>query len=173
GRDPVPRARGAAQATRMSSRDRDDLLRRYERRLQLMVPADPAMLKGLPLFSGIPEKARDKVIEKVRTYMHVVEHSAGSVILREGDYSDSAYFIVKGAVEVVLPRSGEKTPQVRGGAHVPPSQRRGARPRAGGMVGRPTGKTLILSALPAEVLSGQRKIMEENEIFGEIGALSR
>src|SRR5439155_11582674 len=146
-------------------------------RFQVMVPAPPEQLRGLPLFAGIPEKARDKVIEKVRKYVHVVRFQPGEVVLREGDYSDSAYCIVEGAVEVVLaaaPSEAEK-PRVRGGAHVPPGERPGARPAAEGMVGRGRGTagTVILSAFPADVAPGQRTILEAGEIFGEIGALSR
>ncbi len=160
----------------MNGPNRGELLKRYERRLQLMVPAAPEMLKELPLFSGVPEKARDKVIDKVRTYMHRVRFQDGDVILREGDYSDSAFYILKGAVEVLTSGvSPEKVARARGGAHVPPAQRPGARPQARGMVGRGsgTGGTVILSMSPADVVPGKRTILEEGEIFGEIGALSR
>jgi CRP-like cAMP-binding protein/Fe-S-cluster-containing hydrogenase component 2 len=162
----------------MAAPDRNELLKRYERRLQLMVPADAAMLRTLPIFSGIPEKARDKVIDKVKTYMHLVEYQPGDIIMREGDYGDSAYYILKGAVEIIVDRleeGGGSRPQVRGGAHVPTSQRQGARPGARGMIGRGsgTGGTLILSVSPADVVPGRRAILEEGEIFGEISALSR
>jgi CRP-like cAMP-binding protein/Fe-S-cluster-containing hydrogenase component 2 len=158
--------------------DRAELIRRYERRLQLMVPAAPGRLKALPLFNGVPEKARDKVIEKVRTYMHVVEFAADDVILREGDYSDSAYYVMQGAVEVVLGRTGagaSARPLVRGAAHVPQTQRPRAGGRAAGMVGRGsgTGGTVILSDIPAAVVPGKRTILETGEIFGELSALSR
>ena len=145
-------------------------------RLQVLVPAEAEQLRGLPHFAGIPEKARDKVIEKVRKYIHVVTCEPGEIVLREGDYSDSAYAIVEGAVEVVLSVSAEgQRPDVRGGAHVPPPQRPAARPGAEGLVGRGrgTGGTVILSAFPADVVPGQRTILEAGEIFGEIGALSR
>jgi CRP-like cAMP-binding protein/Fe-S-cluster-containing dehydrogenase component len=158
--------------------DRAELIQRYERRLQLMVPAAAERIKGLPLFAGVPEKARDKVIEKVRTYMHLVEFAADDVILREGDYSDSAYYVMNGAVEVVLGRTGAGAaarPLVRGGAHVPAAQRPGARPKSAGMVGRGsgTGGTVVLSAFPTSVEPGKRTILEQGEIFGELSALSR
>jgi CRP-like cAMP-binding protein/Fe-S-cluster-containing hydrogenase component 2 len=156
--------------------DRVELTRRYERRLQLMVPADAELLKELPIFRGIPEKARDKVIEKVRTYMHLVDFQPGDVILREGDYSDSAFYILAGTVEVVLQSRGSgRVAQARGGAHVPPAQRPGARPEGRRMIGRgaSTGGTVILSVLPAEVASGTRTLLEPGEIFGELSALSR
>src|SRR5439155_5564454 len=114
--------------------------------------------------------------EKVRKYIHVVAFNLGDVVLREGEYSDSAYCIVEGAVEIVLSAAGEATrPEVRGGSHGRPPQRAGARPEAEGMVGRGrgTGGTVILSAMPADVVPGQRTILEAGEIFGEIGALSR
>jgi Fe-S-cluster-containing hydrogenase component 2/CRP-like cAMP-binding protein len=43
------------------------------------------------------------------------------------------------------------------------------------MIGQPRGTsgTVILSAMPADVLPGQRKILEKGEIFGELSALSR
>jgi CRP-like cAMP-binding protein/Fe-S-cluster-containing dehydrogenase component len=155
--------------------DRGELIQRYERRLKLMVPASADRIKALALFAGVPEKARDKVIEKVRTYMHVVDLEADDVVLREGDYSDSAYYVMSGAVEVVLGRgdSGAR-PRVRGGAHVPAAQRPGARPESEGLVGRGgTGGTVILSAFPAPVEPGRRTILEAGEIFGELSALSR
>ncbi len=163
----------------MSTPTRAELVKRYERRLQLMVPADATLLKALPLFSGVPEKARDKVIDKVRTYMHVVEYQAGDVVLREGDYSDSAYYIMDGVVEVVFrglsaEDASARVAKARGGAHVPPAQRPNARPAAAPMIGRGgTGSTVILSAFPADVSPGKRTLLEAGEIFGELSALSR
>ncbi len=99
------------------------------------------------------------------------------MILREGDYSDSAFYVVRGAVEVVLTRAGAGSPEkpvVRGGAHAPGAQRPGARPESVGMMGRGgTGGTVILSAFPAPIIPGKRTILETGEIFGEISALSR
>jgi CRP-like cAMP-binding protein/Fe-S-cluster-containing hydrogenase component 2 len=159
--------------------NRAELRDRYEKRLQLMVPAEMEELRGISLFAGIPEKARDKVIEKSRKYLHLTSFSPNDEILREGDYGDSAFFILDGAVEVVLKKSVQDEPsalkpKVRGGAHVPTAQRPGARPGSQGMIGRPgTSSTVILSAMPAEVMPGGRAILEKGEIFGEISALSR
>ena len=159
--------------------DLAQLRERYEQRLRLMVPAEMELLTGLSLFAGIPEKAREKVIEKVRKYIHLCTYSRGEVILREGDYGDSAYYVVAGTVEVVLGRPGEPdrppAPRVRGGAHrVRPTDRAGARPGAERMIGRGGGTdTVVLSAFPAEVAPGGRALLEAGEIFGEISALSR
>ncbi|HWW94233.1 MAG TPA: cyclic nucleotide-binding domain-containing protein, partial [Vicinamibacteria bacterium] len=160
--------------------DKAALRERYERRLQLMVPAEMEQLRSLPLFSGIPEKARDKVIEKVRKYIHLCSFAPQEEVLREGDYGDSAYYIVQGSAEVVLKKAmadvgAGPRPEVRGGAHVPPAQRPGARPGAETMVGRGAGTsaTVILSAFPAEIAPGGRTVLGPGEIFGEISALSR
>jgi CRP-like cAMP-binding protein/Fe-S-cluster-containing hydrogenase component 2 len=160
---------------------RAELRARHEQRLQFVRPAEPDLLLGLPLFAGLPEKVRPKVVEKVRKYIHVVSFAAGEEVLREGEYGDSAYVIVDGAVEVVLPGltpgAGEAPParpRVRGGAH-----RRGAPPTGAGarveaMLGRGGASgTVILSAFPADVVPGQRTILEAGEIFGELSALSR
>jgi CRP-like cAMP-binding protein/Fe-S-cluster-containing hydrogenase component 2 len=157
--------------------DRTELQQRYERRLQLLVPAETELLAQQALFTGIPEKARLKVIEKVRRYIHLVNYEKGDIVLREGEYSDSAYFVVDGAAEVVLTSEddGKTRPQVRGGAHVPAAQVPGARPQAAKFIGRGSAGlsgTVILSAMPADVLRGNQTL-GPGEVFGEIGALSR
>ena len=154
--------------------DRDELLRRYERRLELMVPAAPEDLRDLDIFKGFPEKARDKVVEKAREYIHKITFAAGETILREGDYGDSAYYILEGEAEVNL---GERAAQaqVRGGAHVPPGELPAARPGTETMIGRAstTSGTVMLAALPVDLTPGQSKLLHAGEIFGEISALSR
>jgi hypothetical protein len=52
-----------------------------------------------------------------------VRYETGDLVLREGEYSDSAYFVVDGAAEVVLTGESDQRPTVRGGAHVPAAQR--------------------------------------------------
>jgi CRP-like cAMP-binding protein/Fe-S-cluster-containing hydrogenase component 2 len=155
--------------------DRAALLERYERRIKLMVPAELEFLKPLGLFAGIPEKAREKVIDKVRKYLHVVTYQPGEIVLRQGEYGDSAFYVVNGAAEIVLEKDdSKKAPVVKGGAHVPPAKRRGARPGSEVMLGRGgTSGTVILSALPAQLAPGGRTILEKGELFGEMSALSR
>ena len=161
------------------SDERATLRERYERRLQLMVPADLEFLKPLPLFAGIPEKAREKVMEKCRKYLHVVAYQPGEIILRQGEYGDSAFYIVNGAAEVLLSKEAEdgarrQAPQVKGGAHVAPDKRKGARPGAEVMLGRGgTAGTVILSAFPAAISPGGRTLLEKGDMFGEMSALSR
>jgi CRP-like cAMP-binding protein/Fe-S-cluster-containing hydrogenase component 2 len=155
--------------------NRTDLQQRHERRMQLMVPAEADLLAQQSLFAGIPDKARPKVIEKVRRYIHLVRYEKGDVVLREGEYSDSAYFVVDGAAEVVLTGESATRPQVKGGAHVPAAQRTNARPEVAAFIGRGSAGlsgTVMLTALPAELTRGNQT-MGRGELFGEIGALSR
>ncbi len=149
------------------------MLRRHEQRLALMTPAEPAALRGLPLFAGLPDKARDKVIEKARRYMSLASFEPGDTILREGDYSDTAHVVMEGSVHVALaPRAAGAVPRVRGGAHTGAA----AAPRAGGarMLGRaPASSGVVLSAFPVDVPVGDEATLGPGEIFGEISALSR
>ncbi len=147
----------------MEQKSAAELRRSYEqRKQQLMVPADPEAIKDLPLFAGIPEKARAKVVEKVGKYIHVVEYEAGDGILEKGAYSDSAYVIISGAVEVLLKAASDQTPRVRGGAHLPPRARPAVQAEQKEMLGRGQGTsgTVILSVLPAEMMFGKRTILE-------------
>jgi CRP-like cAMP-binding protein/Fe-S-cluster-containing hydrogenase component 2 len=160
----------------MDRKNAAEIRQGYEqRKRQLMVPADPAAIKDLPLFAGIPEKARAKVVEKVGKYIHVVEYEAGERILEKGAYSDSAYVIISGAVEVLLETSGgAPSPRVREGAHIAPRARPAVKAEQSGMLGRGRGTsgTVILSA-PPDFTAGKRTILEPGELFGEISALSR
>jgi CRP-like cAMP-binding protein/Fe-S-cluster-containing hydrogenase component 2 len=159
----------------MSARiDRDELRRRHQRRLELMVPAELEYLRPRTLFAGIPAKARDKVIEKVRKYIHVVRFEEGDVVLREGDYSDSAYHVVDGFAQVILRPAGaepDRRPKVLGGAE-PAAAAPADKPGTPGMIGRPTSGTMILS-VAAEDLAARNRMLGPGELFGEIGALSR
>ena len=166
----------------MSTRvDRAELLRRYERRLQLMVPGGGRALRGLPLFAGIPEKARDKVIEKVRKYLHFSSSSrATSCCARATTATPRTTSSRARSRSLLRPagRAADGRRRRRCGA-APTCRRPSGRargPGAEGMIGRggTCRRTVILSAFPAELVARrQRTILEPGEIFGEIGALSR
>ncbi|HVQ28127.1 MAG TPA: cyclic nucleotide-binding domain-containing protein, partial [Vicinamibacteria bacterium] len=139
--------------------------------------AELEFLKPLPIFQGIPEKAREKVIEKVRKYLHVVTYQPGDIVMRQGEYGDSAFYIVNGAAELLFKREDvderKAPPRVKGGAHIPPGKR-GERAGADAMLGRGGGShTVVLSAFPAELAPGGRTILEQGELFGEMSAMSR
>ena len=128
-----------------------------------MVPAGPDDLRALPLLAGLAEKTRDKVVEKIRRYVFKADLEPGELILREGDYSDSAFYVVSGLVEVMLQpqaaRPDARLAQVRGGAHVTPAA---GLARGDSWIGRGLGDALSAN-----------KQLGAGEIFGEMSALSR
>ena len=153
-----------------------DLRRRVlARQAQMMRHAEPKDLRSLALFAGVPEKAKEKVIEKISKFMAFVDYGPGEFILQQGAYNDSAYFIVDGAVEVILPAAAAIA-QPRGGASQAPRKKAPAKPVRADMIGRGsqklTSSTLVLDALPADIFDRNR-VLEAGEIFGEISALSR
>jgi len=159
----------------MSAIDRAELARRHEQRLKLLVPAAVEELKGLSLFSGLPEKARDKILEKIRQYVHWVEFGPGDIVLRQGDYSDSAFFIVSGTVEVQANLKSQErfaVPRLRSTATGAAPRELRPRSSIAGMVGKGQ-KTFILADVAIEDTPDSRVLMQEGEVFGEVAALSR
>jgi len=128
-----------------------------------MVPAGPEELRDLPILAGLAEKTRDKVIEKIRRYVFKADLQPGELILREGDYSDSAFYVVSGLVEVLLQSQAERPDarlaQVRSGAHVASAS---GLQRGDSWIGRGLGDALSAN-----------KRLGAGEIFGEMSALSR
>lgn len=98
----------------MSPDSRDELKARHEQRLRLMVPAPLEELLPLSLFQGLPEKVRPKVLDKARRNLHFIDYAPGELVLRAGAYSDTAYFVVRGEVEVVV-GEGERRLNPTGG----------------------------------------------------------
>jgi CRP-like cAMP-binding protein/Fe-S-cluster-containing hydrogenase component 2 len=137
-------------------------------------------LAKFPVFAGLSET----VLKKIHPYVLDAQYEEGQVILREGDFSDAAYYILSGVVEIQLTQlpSLQKTP---------PSAKRGERagpqtmagraeelagtPRRERAIGRAMAEsgTIILSDIPAELKRGARAILDRGELFGEISALSR
>lgn len=154
-----------------------------------LLPVSIERMKTIPIFAGFPDSTLKKLQPNV--FSHTFEED--DTILREGDYSDTAFYIVSGVVQVAIKKLAER------GAALPshPSRGRdgGAKgPRARGVRSLPekarallektpaeraVGKrddvsgTLVLTDIPAELLSGQRVVLETGELFGEISALSR
>jgi CRP-like cAMP-binding protein/Fe-S-cluster-containing hydrogenase component 2 len=146
--------------------------RRLDRKPLAMSVAE---LAGHWLFSGVPEKAREKTAEKYAKYFEWVELEPGDLILERGGYGDTAYYIQKGAVEVSnVVQDDAAAPVVRGGATPP---RRSHKPSAEDKAllgrGQATSSTVILSASPLGAAAGSRVVLEAGELFGEISALSR
>jgi Fe-S-cluster-containing hydrogenase component 2/CRP-like cAMP-binding protein len=161
-----------------------ELISLHEKRMKLVAPATVEDLRGLPLFAGIPEKARDVTLKKLaeKKYVFWIRYAKGEDVLRLGDYNDSAFYIVEGVVEVILEGLGSGGParataqtrrQAAGGQRSMAGAAAGS-PAAATMIGRGgTSGTVILSAFPAAVTAGRRTLLEQGDIFGELSALSR
>jgi CRP-like cAMP-binding protein/Fe-S-cluster-containing dehydrogenase component len=125
-------------------------------------------LRKHPIFEGMAEA----LLKKVQPYILDARYEPGQVILREGEFSDAAYYIASGVAEVLLtqlPTIQLAPPEKKGGRRTrkpPPGQ------KAVGKLRSDTG-TIILSDIPAELQPGQQVLLESGEIFGEISALSR
>lgn len=76
-----------------------------------LAPMDPSRvdyLKGIDAFAGLEPKFREsaafrKILEKDT---RLAEYENGDIIIREGDWGNSAYFVVSGAVHVELEPDG-------------------------------------------------------------------
>ncbi|HXI03196.1 MAG TPA: cyclic nucleotide-binding domain-containing protein [Candidatus Saccharimonadales bacterium] len=144
-----------------------------------------AQLSTLPPFKDFDER----VLKGIQPHVAVVHHDKGDVILREGEYGDSAHYILKGTVEVIVPLPLRGKAAALKPRPAPPTQavpgslggklrtlltRHAGSPATAQMPSRPeSGGTLILTSMPADVVAGERILLEKGEIFGEIAALSR
>ena len=132
-------------------------------------------LRQVPIF----QKVSEAVLKKVQPYVLEARYAGGDVILREGEYSDAAYYIVSGMVEVLLSDRAIVRQTAGPGKRTGRRSRRAAalakasaRERAIGRVLADSG-TIILSDIPVEIRTGEVAFLERGEIFGEISALSR
>jgi CRP-like cAMP-binding protein/Fe-S-cluster-containing hydrogenase component 2 len=133
-------------------------------------------MKTLPIFAGIGETA----LKKLQPNVLLAKFDAGETILREGDYSDAAFYILSGIVQVLLTRlpsrgAAPKKNEERGPKTLPKkAEALLKKPAAARAVGSPVESgTVVLTDIPADILRGERVILEKGELFGEISALSR
>src|SRR5262249_48141576 len=77
-------------------------------------------LGKIPIFEGLAET----LLKKIQPYVLDAQYEDGQVILREGDFSDAAYYIRSGVVEIQLTQlpALQKTPSLakRGGTRAAP-----------------------------------------------------
>jgi CRP-like cAMP-binding protein/Fe-S-cluster-containing hydrogenase component 2 len=135
-------------------------------------------LQKFPIFAGLAET----LLKKIQPYVLDARYRPDEVVLREGEYSDAAYCILSGVVEVLLanlPNRQQAPPPAKGGQQAKPLATRAAElmdktPRERS-VARPvrSTETVILSDIPAEIRRGEQVMLEKGEVFGEISALSR
>jgi Fe-S-cluster-containing dehydrogenase component/CRP-like cAMP-binding protein len=139
--------------------------------------------------AGFPKSAQ--LHDILKNDVRVRQFKAGEIIVREGDYGNSAFMVLSGTAEVVLspglpPRMvGRSEPKRRGFLRAVAqlwsnsAEDEVARGSQGGLAGRSRPAAdgaepgIILQDIP-RILSGQRTAtIREGDVFGEIAALSR
>jgi len=86
----------------VSTINRSELQRLHERRLRRRVQPDSRELRGLlaPYFKTLPPPSLDRILDKVAGHSHVFPVESGEFVLREGEYSDSAFVMLEGTAEL-------------------------------------------------------------------------
>jgi CRP-like cAMP-binding protein/Fe-S-cluster-containing hydrogenase component 2 len=141
---------------------------------------EPPSLDELRTYPFFTEVA-DRLLSKLQPNTAERIYEPGEIILRMGEYSDAAFYIAAGSVEVRLmgaegeppsPRPQSKGPGLgariagifkRAAAQKPPTSARGATAEG----------TVVLSDMPVEVKPGGAVELGAGELFGEMSALSR
>lgn len=146
----------------------------------LEAPENILAIEELKKFSILAELS-ETVLKKVQPNILDARYKEGDIILREGEYSDAAYYIVSGVVAVVLTSlptfQKAPAPAKRGRKEKTLAERAeelAARPSREHAVGQLSNTgTIILSDISAGLRLGEQVVLEKGEIFGEISALSR
>jgi Fe-S-cluster-containing hydrogenase component 2/CRP-like cAMP-binding protein len=107
----------------------------------------------------------DTVLRKLAPNLIERTYQAGDVMLRAGEYSDAAFYLKDGVVEVRFASAGAASPSPRSG-------RKGAGPAAatGGVA---ADGTVIVSDMPMDLSLHTNTLLEPGELFGELNALAR
>lgn len=127
-------------------------------------------------------KISETVLKKLQPNLLEQSFKPGQIILRIGDYSDAAYYVAEGNVEVRL--TTLPAPPTRPTPAAGRPRRDGLRGVLGRILSRAPleqavqrdvapGATLILSDMPVDLRAGERVVLGKGEIFGEMSALSR
>jgi CRP-like cAMP-binding protein/Fe-S-cluster-containing hydrogenase component 2 len=140
-----------------------------------VAPVDPAAelarLKTYPFLAPLAEGT----LKRLQPNLSERRYLKGETILRSGEYSDTAFFLKDGIVEVrMTPAAGAaKTPMVKGAGAAGPATPAAPSPlSAVQKSGMAADGTVILSDLP-DVNASNRTLLEPGELFGEINALAR
>ncbi|MDA1095075.1 MAG: cyclic nucleotide-binding domain-containing protein [Acidobacteria bacterium] len=144
---------------------------------------DPVPIERLKTYPFL-DRVTERILEKLQPNLIERDYAPGDVILRVGEYSDAAYFIVDGLVEVRVSTVADERRAPRPTATPPRAESHGLAARlrhifartpvegAVQLIGTSTG-TLILDDMPVDVPPGGRVLLETGEVFGEHSALSR
>lgn len=107
----------------------------------------------------------DVMLRKLLPNMAERQFVAGDVILRAGEYSDTAYFVKSGSVEVRF--------EPPAGSNAPVTDARDARGMLTQRAAVGADGTVYLADMPVDLRRGDRAVLEAGELFGELNAMAR
>ncbi len=125
-----------------------------------------ARLREYPFLAKLP----DRILEKLAPNMIERTYAAGDVLLRAGEYSDAAFYLREGVVEVRFAATNAP-PKVT----TQPSGKRAATdtPHVGRRApGVAADGTVIVSDMPVDLSVNQSVFLEKGELLGELNALA-
>jgi CRP-like cAMP-binding protein/Fe-S-cluster-containing dehydrogenase component len=132
-----------------------------------LTPEEQAALKILreyPFLTAVSET----VLRKQIPNMIERRYNAGDTLLRAGEYSDAAYYLKDGYIEVRFAPVSAAPAVVSGRSKKPaaaPSKLRTSSVAADG--------TIIVADMPVDLSPNRQVLLEPGELFGELNALAR
>ncbi len=146
---------------------------------------EPPPLEQLKTYPFL-DRVNERILEKLQPNLIERVYAPGDVILRVGEYSDAAYFVADGVVEVrISSERDEASPRRPPPTSGPAADRQGLGARLRNIFGRQplegavqvggvaADGTIILGDMPVGGRPGERVLLETGEVFGELSALSR
>jgi CRP-like cAMP-binding protein/Fe-S-cluster-containing hydrogenase component 2 len=140
---------------------------------------DIARLRTYPFLS----KLSDAMLGRLQPGLIERRYKPGEHILRAGEYSDSAFYLREGVVEVRLmplgPQTGPATPSKKAKASGPGFNPTAQFAKIAGKLqavqrsGVSADGTVVLSDMPVDARANERVLLEPGELFGELNALAR
>lgn len=113
----------------------------------------------------------DTVLRKLAPNLIERTYKAGEVMLRAGEYSDAAFYLKEGIVEVRFAAAAAAAqPAARSGGKRSARAAKAPEVRTGGVA---ADGTVIVADMPVDLSLNSRTLLEPGELFGELNALAR
>ena len=119
-------------------------------------------LRVYPFLKPLP----DNVLKKLQPNLVERTYAPGDVLLRAGEYSDAAFYLKDGVIEIRFASAAQApVPRAAGSQKAAPTAHRKSAVSADG--------TIIVADMPVDVSLNKRVLLEPGELFGELNALAR
>lgn len=136
-------------------------------------PVNAELQEALQRLRAYPflQPLSDTVLRKLQPNLVERAYAAGELLLRAGEYSDAAYYLKEGIVEVrFAAAAGSPAPAA---ADAPGSDTRARLAQFAHRASVGADGTIIVSDMPVDVSLHKRVLLEPGELFGELNALAR